>query len=445
MIDVSSKNAWKRPFKNAKKLLWGEGGKAIFGLGTVALTARTLGVSDFGALTILMSAVAIIAQFVTFSSWQMVLRYGAEALSEYNVSAYRHVVGFALTLEILASIVGAIFIALMSSYIMLIFKIPQSVGDIVPWIGIILTLSAISNISDGTLRLTDRFHVISAVNVFPKALKFFIVCYLFWIEAGLAAFIYTWFFTSAFSGIVRLFVAWHYFQIDIRKLNAKAIEATTTPWEKGKFFSPKQGTWKFAFGLYADSCFGVGTQQFSVIILGILLGTEASGLYKIADKISASIASPVNKLMLPAVFTDMAWLNSNVDNKPLVGMVLKLGAVMGSLAAVSLLILIFIGDEIIKLVAGPEYLSAYFAMLFLAANAAIWSATFTLYPLLMTAGHVYKFAVVRLFEFGVFLAILPMMISEYKVTGAAASLFIASIPARFLLIYFVTTHLRHNK
>ncbi|MBC45158.1 MAG: hypothetical protein CMO08_05075 [Thalassospira sp.] len=434
-FDFTAKDAWKRPFRNAKKLLWGEGGKSILGLLTMALTARALGVEDFGALAIITTTLAILTQFVTFSSWQLVLRYGADAIKEGNSHAYRHIVGFALGLEVLASIVGACLLMNFDFLVVKFFNLPDEVTHLLPWMGGLLVFTSISGIADGTLRLTDRFNAISTLNVAPKALKLLLVIYLFMNGYGLNAFILIMFISSGFSCLLRLTVAAYYMQEDIKKLDAEAKEKVVKPWQKGKLFSPQQGAWKFAFGLYTDSCLGMGTQQLGTLFLGALMGPVGAGFYRIAEKISTAVASPVNKLMLPAVFTDMAWLNSTKDYAATRRMVFKLGGDMGGAALVALIVLVFIGKPLITIVAGADYTHAYGTMLILVLNIVMWSTTFTLYPLIMTSGQVRYIVYGRSVMFITYVGLMFPLIQRYEIEGAAWAAVISSGIATVISAY----------
>lgn len=433
--NYNSPKAWKRPFKNAKKLLWGEVGKTFFGMATMAMTARTLGVADFGALAVLMLSVSIITQFITFESWQIVLRYGAEAIQSKNAGAYKHVVFFSLGLEVVAGFFGAIFLATSSELIISLFNIPPEVSPVLPWAGIILVFSPFSNISQGTLRLTDRFHVISAMNILPKMLNCLVTFYLFWIGAGLTAFIYKWLILSIINTFMLGSVALYFFKKDITKLNKEAQDKVVKPWSKGRLFSPKQEVWRFAFGLYTNSALGIGTMQVGTPILSVLLGAEAAGLYRIAEKISSAIASPVNKLLMPAVFTDMAWLNAKKNVHQLRKMVLRLGGISGAGALVAFIILIFAGKSIITLVGGADYLPAYGAMLVLTIGIVLHSTLFAVTPLILTSGWTHLIIMGRTLKVFAFIAIIYPLVEEYGLIGAALATLLSSALASLFTTY----------
>ena len=436
-IDFSAKGAWKRPFKNAKKLLWGEVGTTLLGFGVMALTTRTLGLADFGTLAVLTTTIGLLMQLITFESWQMVLRYGAQAFEEKNAHAYRSTVGFALGLEVFAACVGAVLIAALSPQIVTLFNIPESVAYIIPWTGLVLILSALGNISNGTLRLTDRFNVISAIKVAPKFLNFGIVVYLYLTEATLVAFIYKWFFMALITSALQFGVALYFYKKDILKLNKEAQNLAVTPWVKGRFFSPKHEAWRFAFGLYANSALGVGTQPLGGPVLAALLGPEAAGLYRIAEKISMAVATPVRKLLQPAVFTDMAWLNAKNNTALMKKMVLKMGGLMGSASILAFIVLVFAGKPIITLVAGEAFTPAYGAMLVLTMTTVVWSFTFTLAPVILTSGHVRIILIGRILKAGTLIALMVPLIQVYGVIGAAWAMLISSIVATTVPVYGV--------
>lgn len=432
-LNFSSKDAWKRPFKNAKKLLWGEVGKSFFTITAMALTARTLGVADFGALTVLKTTLALIVQLITFESWQIIMRYGALAHQERNTNAYINVAGFALGLELVVATIGACFIAFFSGQIIDIFNIPEDVSDILPWSGIVLILGAISHISNGTLRLTDRFSVISTLNVAPKFITFLGALFLFYLEAGLTAFIYLWFITSLSTSMMQVSTALYFFKKDVKNLNEKAQGLTITPWKRGKFFAPQKEVWRYSFGLYVNSALGIGTQSIGGPILSAFLGTEAAGLYKIAEKISMSVASPVRQLLGPAIFTDLAWLNAQADKANIKKMILRISAITGGVAFALFGLLIPFGKPLIELIYSASYIDAYAPMLLLVLTTVLWSFSFTLPPLLLTSGEVRTMVYCRLIKAITMLALIVPLIQAYGTLGAATAIFFSSVFASVYL------------
>src|SRR5690554_3233363 len=120
VIDASD---WKRPFKNARKLLLGRGAQGVMSLLYTSLSARALGVEGFGILTLVYSSVMVLRGLLGFRSWQVVLKFGSEALVRKDRDHLLSLVSFALIIETLAGLLGAVALWFFSEEVLHLFKI----------------------------------------------------------------------------------------------------------------------------------------------------------------------------------------------------------------------------------------------------------------------------------------------------------------------------------
>ena len=99
---------FRRIFKNAGLMLSGRVATGIFSLGTLSLAAQGLGVEKFGILVLIQSYVLVITALTTFQSWQAVIRYGADCLSQNNTPALQALIKFTTLLDVIGVIVGSL-------------------------------------------------------------------------------------------------------------------------------------------------------------------------------------------------------------------------------------------------------------------------------------------------------------------------------------------------
>ena len=85
---------------------------------------------------------------------------------------------------------------------------------------------------------------------------------------------------------------------------------------------------------------------------------------------------------------------------------------------------------------GLDFLPAYNVMLVLSLGPIIGAFTFSIIPMLMTAGRVWQTTAIRIFVMGIyFLSIIPL-VQRWGVVGAAVASVISVFLTRSLMIYF---------
>jgi hypothetical protein len=72
---------------------------AIAGIATLAMTGRSLGVILFGTLVLITSYAKAASGLSKFESWQLIVRYGGEALTHGRPDEFKTSTGFAFALD----------------------------------------------------------------------------------------------------------------------------------------------------------------------------------------------------------------------------------------------------------------------------------------------------------------------------------------------------------
>ena len=93
--------------RNAGWLLLGKGFGAVLSLVYLAMTTRILGPQQFGQFTLVVGTAQAVAAFMSFQSWQLVIRFGPWLqLCAKNTAASRRLFAFCLALDIVTAIIG---------------------------------------------------------------------------------------------------------------------------------------------------------------------------------------------------------------------------------------------------------------------------------------------------------------------------------------------------
>ncbi len=90
----------RRLFKNAGILFSGNVVAGILGIASLAITARALGVDVFGILVIITTYVAIVDRLINFQSWQAIIKYGSDAISQGRDHDFKSLIKFGFILDI---------------------------------------------------------------------------------------------------------------------------------------------------------------------------------------------------------------------------------------------------------------------------------------------------------------------------------------------------------
>lgn len=99
---------FNRLLKNAGKLLSGEVAASGISLITMAFAARALGPEQFGILALIQAYVVIVDKTINFQSWQALIKYGSDALTDRDDNSLKGLIKFGFFLDISTSILGAI-------------------------------------------------------------------------------------------------------------------------------------------------------------------------------------------------------------------------------------------------------------------------------------------------------------------------------------------------
>ena len=398
MLDISAEKTWKRPFVNAGKLLVGRGVQGILSIAYLAFATRTLGAVDFGVLTLIHSSTLLLRHVLGFQSWQMILRYGANALETKNTLHIKKLISFAFSIEFLAAMVGVIGLWLYAGEVVHQLHIYDELAPMVRIYALMLIVLLMSDVGLGILRLTDRHDLISWQVTIEPIIRFFGAGYLFLNGGTLLEFIWVWFIAGMISRAGLIVIAlWNLAShIKTFKQDADVENLAIPPIEKGKFKAPQKGIWKYVFGTNLDYGLSLGINQLGPVLIGIVLGAGPAGLYRVAQQFSNIIGHPISKMLLPAIYTDMTWLNTKGGASQRRQMVMRTGLIAGGIATAIFLILVVFGHYLIDAIAGVEFHDAYGVMLVLVLASAVTAISFALEPLLMTAGKVREVITARL-------------------------------------------------
>ncbi|MFQ5786245.1 MAG: lipopolysaccharide biosynthesis protein [Alphaproteobacteria bacterium] len=367
----------RRVFRNAGVLLGGKAVAGLFGLGALALTARALGPEVFGVLILVHTYVKLIGGLTKFQSWQTVIHFGARCLDEQRKGDFRRLIAFTFLLDGASALVGAAvavaFAALAAGWL--------GWGDDTVPLAVAysaLLLVTIKATPVGILRLFDRFDLLSVQSAVSPAVRLAGAGIAYAVGGGLEAFLIVWFLSGAADGVTLLALSWREF--GRRGLRDGFFSI------RGSLVAPFPGLWRFAWTANLNSAVTTVGEHLSTLVVGWVLGPAPAGLYKIAGRYAHALATPAG-LLRRTVYPELAKLSARGGVKASRKVVLRAGLIAGSVALAVLVLLVPLGEPLLRITVGEAYVGAYGVLLLLTLATAVLVFGFALEPALYAMGR----------------------------------------------------------
>uniref|UniRef100_UPI001FCEBA88 lipopolysaccharide biosynthesis protein n=1 Tax=Escherichia coli TaxID=562 RepID=UPI001FCEBA88 len=246
---------------------------ALLGLLALSCAGKGMTPAMFGVLVIVQSYAKSISDFIKFQTWQLVVQYGTPALTNNNPQQFRNVVSFSFSLDIVS---GAV--AIVGGIALLPF-LSHSLGldDQSFWLAALyctLIPSMASSTPTGILRAVDRFDLIAvqqATKPFLRAAGSVVAWYF---DFGFAGFVIAWYVSNLVGGTM-------YWWFAARELRRRNIH---NAFKLNLFESARhiKGAWSFVWSTNIAHSIWSARNSCSTVLVGIVLGPAAAGLFKIA-------------------------------------------------------------------------------------------------------------------------------------------------------------------
>jgi O-antigen/teichoic acid export membrane protein len=402
--------------RNAAVLLGGKSLNAPLSLAYMAVAARALGVHDLGLVVLINAFAQSVGFLVRFDSWQAVIHYGAGPLAEGRRADFHRILRFSTRLDVIAGAAGVAVGVLGALF----------AGRLLGWsdearLPAVLYVTSIAFMVTqapvGVLRIFDRFDLLAAQTAVSSAVRLVAAVLVYLFHGGVA-----WMLAAWYAGTVAAFV--FLILAGRRELHRRGhgVRAPIT----GSLSHGFPGLWRFVWATNASASLDKLLTQVGTLAIGALLDPASAALFRIARQVADAIAKPA-KLVVPALYPELARLRTAGDLKGLRRLALQVGLAAGAVATVLLAAVGFLGRPILALVMGPAFGAAAGVMTWLTAAAAVEIWALPLEPMLISTGRAGAAVRVRVVVSIVFLAALFPLVRGFGLDGAGAASLAASL------------------
>lgn len=392
--------------RNAGKLTLGRSVQAVCSLAYLAFATRALGLDGFGKLVLIHSLCLAVTQMARFESWQTIVRFGTPAWRGSHPTSLRRVLNFGLMLDLTGMIFG------MLVYASVLYPLGAWMGlsadarnFALPYGLAVIVMLNISGSATGLLHLLDRFGSLAKASTLEPVIRLIGATVLFFLGGGLEAFLILWLIALSASHVATVLAAF----IHLSRCGA--------PWkfrfERGAWIRPEPGMWRYAFGTFWVGTMNVARDYLPTLAAGVVAGAAGAGLLKIAKQFSDVLTGITTKLLVPALFSEFAYLKESEQR----ALLAKL-----NLLAVALFLLVFLclagfGKNLILLIAGPEFVTAYPAMLWFAFAGVLGATSFGFETLLAAIGAIRQVVWANSISLVLYFAIMAALLHPMGIAG----------------------------
>ncbi|WP_182950902.1 lipopolysaccharide biosynthesis protein [Gluconacetobacter takamatsuzukensis] len=406
----------RRAFRNLGVLLGGRALNAPLSLLHASLAIHLLGGYGFGLVVMLYAFARTIGDLVDFQSWQTVLQYGFQPLSDRDLPRFHRILRFSLILDLIGGVAGCA-IAVVASLTM---------GQILGWppllrpIGTFYSLTPLfmaAATPTGVLRILNRFDLLAAQGSTATIVRLLGTLALPAIGASFAHLALIWMLAEILSFTVLFGLAW-------RELHKR--ELMTGFWigmtdivpdlVKGRIAVDFPGIWRFAFITNANATLSLVFSHVTTLIVGSVLGPVSAGYYRIASQIAAGIAKP-GTMMQQTLYPEMATLWRDGATGRMYRLAWQSSLAAGGIGCLLMIFALLLGHPLLGLVIGTRDPAAVNIMLWMLGAEIVAICGLPLEPLLMTFRRAGAVVIARCVDVVFFLPVLMILIHAYGLEG----------------------------
>jgi O-antigen/teichoic acid export membrane protein len=405
----------RRLYLNTGKLFSGQVLGAIVNLGTIWFATAGLGLMEFGILAAILSFTGVVGNTSKFSTWEAVVKYGADDLARKDTDAFRRLIAFSTLLDFGTAIAALAICAALVWAVLPLIQVPWDYLHFALFLclGSVFTLSATPV---GVLRLFDRFGLLAMVQPVGPLVRLVLCALCYQFGGGIWAFGAAYLASSAIEGAVTVCLGWrelhrHTLQPDGRHFRARHTDG-------------HPGLWKFVLANNGRLSLIVLTRQSDDLIVAAFGGPAAAALWRTAKQAATVLSGPA-RLFVGSVLPELARQWSAQDYRGFRRLVVRSSttAAMGAIVVVAAFALV--GDSLLEVFFHKDsqdaFVSAFVPSLLLMTSRIATLLTSPFLPAMSAMGRALPNLTLTLLVALVAMPVLVLLTWQFGIVGAGFS------------------------
>lgn len=358
-------------------LLGGKGFNAVLSLAYLALSARALGIEQFGVLVLIHGFAQTVSDLVKFQSWQLVLHYGHAFVAKDDKTELQRLLRFSGLLDVGSGMLGAgiAMVGVLWFGPLLGWPEQQQPLAMAYMSSIVFMVNATPT---GVLRLLDRFDVLAMRSAAGGLVRFLGAAAAYAMGAGLSVFLAVWYLASVWGFLVLAGSA-------VRELRRRWLLSgiLSVP---GRWVPQISGMWSFVWANNFNATLSMAYSRIGLLFAGALIGADAAALYRVGQQVADAMAKPA-RLVVVALYPELVRMRAEGNTGGLGRVSWRLTLGCGLAATLLLAAVAVAGGPALGWVMGAEFAAASTIMTLLFASATIGVWALPLEPLLISVGR----------------------------------------------------------
>lgn len=397
-----------RMFRNAGYLLGGDLLASVMRMITIALTARALGVESFGMLVLLQTYVAIIDRVVNFQSWQALIKYGAEHLSNGQHERLNDIFKLGFLVDLSTALIGSIVAASLASWAGFWLQWSDIVVEYAVFYSAVIAFN-IEGTCIAVLRLHDKFAVLGSQKVVAAGVKLVATAVAFATTSSFVVFVSI----AAVCQVVGYLVLIGFSFWQLRALKLRPIRKGSAT----RALRENRGVVTYILTTNVHATFRMIPDQLDFLIVSTFLGNAATGVYKVAKE-TARILTRLVQPLYQSVYPELATLSANRQYGRIFQIVKRSSAIVGLVSIGFWIGLVLFGESLLALLFGEQFASGYSVLVWYAFGAAMSAAAFPITPAVLAIGLPKLPLFVIIASTLIYVASLPLLLMLHGLPGA---------------------------
>lgn len=405
--------------KNSSYLVASKAVAAVAGLATLAFAGRGLGVVMFGVLIVIHSYAQAASGLSKFQSWQLIIRFGTDALSPGGGKQFKEATGFAFGLDFASGFAGMVLAIALLPLLGQWFGIPPEYIILsMLYCTLLPTMGAATPV--GVLRSLDRFDLLSWQQTSYPIVRAILAGIAWATDAPFVVYVAIWYVTDLGGDLYLWFLAWR--ELKRRDL-LHGIRPTLRP--RGL-----PSGWRFAIHVNLTSSLEAAWGPIARLLVGGLLGPASAGLYRVAASLSDAAQKPAD-LLAKAYYPEVVRMDF-ASKKPW-KLMLRGTALAATFGIIAVLIVIIAGRPLLAGLFGPEFTGAYPVLLILIVVPLLGIISFPLPSMLLALDRADAPFKARLVGTIIYFLLVAPAAWHFGVSGAAAAFAIGYVAMVLML------------
>jgi len=416
-------SAFRRIFANLGLLLGGKAAAGLVSLAYVVIVARTLGVVNYGVLTLVNGFAVLIGEVVAFSGWHGLVRYGSEALEAGSHERLLRVTRLMTLIELGFGVAAFAVAALLAPLVGPHLGWPAAVTSF----ALIYSLAIFGTVRatpQGLLQLAGRFDLIGAHQLLQPLVRLTGSVIVWWCGGGLIDFLIVWLISALVEGAgMWLLGLW---ALRRMRLDARILGPVDG------VLAENAGLVPFIATTNLDLTLRDIAPRIAPLTVGWLLGPAAAGILALVERAGSVLQQPA-VLLGQASYAVLARLVAAGDIATLRRTVWR-GAAAALAGGIPVVILYAIwGESFLRLIGGRSFSGGELLLVLIATARTLMLVTPPLSAALTVMGRPSRSILVNLvINFALF-PLLPLLLLLAGVNGAGCYALIQAIVAALWL------------